>query len=72
MEDPGNSQQPTHPGTPTGPVNKPSGYGKRPLWQWILLYVIIAAIVYVGVYYLFIHKSGSSSSGSSSSQHSTY
>ena len=42
---------------------KPSkGYGKRPLWQWVLLYVIIAIVVYGLVYVLFIHKSGSGSS----------
>ncbi len=27
------------------------GYAKRPLWQWILLYVVIAAIIYGIVYY---------------------
>ncbi len=36
-----------------------SSYGKRPLWQWILLYVIIGAVVYAGIYYFFIkNKSG--------------
>lgn len=29
------------------------GYGKRPLWQWILLYVIIAAVAYGLIYYFF-------------------
>ncbi len=29
-------------------------YGKRPLWQWILIYLIIAAIVYGLVYYFFL------------------
>lgn len=38
-------------------------YGKRPVWQWILLYVVIAVIVYSLIYLIFIHKSGSSSSG---------
>ncbi len=27
------------------------GYGKRPMWQWILLYVVIGGIVYALVYY---------------------
>jgi magnesium-transporting ATPase (P-type) len=42
--------------------NKPSskGYGKRPLWQWILLYVVVAGILYYLVYILFIHHGGSS------------
>ncbi len=28
-----------------------SGYGKRPMWQWVVLYVVIAAIVYGLIYY---------------------
>jgi hypothetical protein len=39
------------------------GYGKRPLWQWILLYVIVAGIIYALIYFLFFHNGGSSSSG---------
>ena len=39
------------------------GYGKRPVWQWVVIYLIVAIIVYGLVYYLFIHKSGGSSSG---------
>jgi hypothetical protein len=35
---------------------KQSGYGKRPIWQWILLYVVIGAIVYGLVYYFIISK----------------
>ncbi|HVV67223.1 MAG TPA: hypothetical protein VHB72_04110 [Candidatus Saccharimonadales bacterium] len=43
---------------------KPSkGYGKRPMWQGIVLYVVIAIIVYGLIYLLFIHKSGGSSGG---------
>jgi len=39
---------------------KPSkGYGKRPMWQWVVIYLIVAAVLYTLVYYLFIHKSGS-------------
>ncbi len=30
---------------------KSNAYNKRPLWQWILIYVIIAAIVYGVIYY---------------------
>lgn len=32
------------------------GYGKRPLWQWILLYVVVAIVLYGLVYLLFFHK----------------
>ena len=37
------------------------GYGKRPVWQWVVIYVVVAAILYTLIYFLFIHKSGSSS-----------
>lgn len=30
---------------------KSNGYGKRPLWQWIVLYVVLGAIVYGAIYY---------------------
>jgi plastocyanin len=33
---------------------KKSGYGKRPLWQWILIYVVIAAVLYGAIYYFFL------------------
>jgi hypothetical protein len=46
------------------PSQKPSkGYGKRPMWQWILLYVVVAIIVYGVIYLVFIHKSGGTSTG---------
>ncbi len=34
------------------------GYKKKPLWQWILLYVIIGAVVYGAIYYLFLGRKG--------------
>lgn len=38
--------------------NKNSGYGKKPLWQWIIVCVIIAAVAYGLVYYFaFYNKS---------------
>jgi len=47
--------QPANP----SPDNKPTkGYGKRSLRQWIIIYVILAVIVYALVYFIFIHKSG--------------
>ncbi len=44
------------------PEQKPAkgGYGKRPLWQWILIYVVIAIVVYGLIYVIFIHKSSGS------------
>jgi hypothetical protein len=44
---------------PRKPSPKPTkGYGKRPLWQWTLIYAVVAVIVYGLAYLLFIHKSG--------------
>lgn len=37
---------------------KTSGYDKRPLWQWIVLYLIIGGIVYGLVYYFVLSKNG--------------
>lgn len=33
-------------------------YGKRPLWQWILIYAIIGAVVYGLIYYFVLSKKG--------------
>lgn len=35
------------------------GYGKRPLWQWIIIYLIIGGLVYAGIYYAFPRNKGS-------------
>lgn len=36
------------------------GYGKRPLWQWVAIYVVIGAVIYGLVYYfVFANKGGS-------------
>lgn len=42
------------------------GYGKRPLWQWIVIYLIIAAIVYGLIYYFVLSKKSGGYSGSGS------
>lgn len=43
---------------------KPSkGYGKRPVWQWVVIYIIAAIIIYGLIYLIFIHKGGSSGGG---------
>lgn len=34
--------------------NYGKGYGKRPLWQWIVIYLVIAVVVYGLVYYIYI------------------
>jgi hypothetical protein len=33
-----------------------SGYGRRPLWQWVVLYVIVGGAVYAAIYYFMGHK----------------
>lgn len=45
-----------------------SSYGKRSLWQWIALYVVIAIIVYGIIYYVFIHKQNSYTTQANSAQ----
>lgn len=49
-------------------ADKTSGYGKRPIWQWIVLYIVIGLIVYGAVYFIFFHKSNSYSNQGNSSQ----
>ena len=31
-------------------------YGKRPLWQWVAIYFVIAAVLYGGYYFIFAKK----------------
>lgn len=40
------------------PAAKKGGYGKRPLWQWIVIYLIVGGIVYYGIYYFAYGKKG--------------
>ncbi len=48
---------PTNNTQPTAP--KKGGYGKRPMWQWIVLYVIIGGILYAGVAYWYVNRQSS-------------
>lgn len=43
-----------------------NGYGKRPLWQWILIYIVIGGIIYAAIYFFVLKKNYSGSSGNSS------
>ncbi|HSX53458.1 MAG TPA: hypothetical protein VLF90_03780 [Patescibacteria group bacterium] len=46
------------------PAKKPTkGYGKRPVWHWIVIYLVVAIIVYGLVYILFIRNKSSSGGG---------
>lgn len=42
---------------------KPKGYGKRPLWQWIAIYLVVGIIVYFLIYLLFFNSNGSMGGG---------
>ncbi len=53
------------------PEQKSSGYGKRPLWQWIVLYVIIGVLVYGLIYYFVFSKKGYNSAQTGQSQYPT-
>lgn len=43
---------------------KEGGYGKRPLWQWILIYLVIGAVVYGVIYYFILASRGGATSSS--------
>jgi flagellar basal body-associated protein FliL len=46
------------------PTQKPSkGYGKRPVWQWIAIYLVVAIVVYGLIYYFVMRDSGDSTGG---------
>lgn len=36
-----------------------NGYGKKPLWQWILIYILIGGLVYGLIYYFVLGKKSS-------------
>jgi hypothetical protein len=44
-----------------------SEYGKRPLWQWIVSYLVIGGIIYAAIYFLFLNKPGGYNFGSQNS-----
>lgn len=37
---------------------KSYGYGKKPLWQWILIYLVVGLVVYGLIYYFVYAKKG--------------
>lgn len=41
--------------------NQNTNYGKRPLWQWVLIYAVIGAVLYGLVYYFILGKRGGTS-----------
>ncbi|HZZ98811.1 MAG TPA: hypothetical protein VFG51_02655 [Candidatus Saccharimonadia bacterium] len=61
---------------PEQPSKESYGYGKRPMWQWVLIYVVIGGILYAVAYYVFFAKRGYSpnapASGTQQTQPLTY
>lgn len=55
----------------TAPAATNGGYNKRPLWQWIVIYVILGAIIYGAVYYFFLSKNNGYNYNKSSTQYSS-
>ncbi len=49
-------------------MDYPIGYGKRPLWQWLVIYLIIGALVYGVIYYFFLGKKSASPYQATASQ----
>ncbi len=47
------------------PQKSSKGYGKRPVWQWVVIYLVIAIIVYGLIYLVFIRKTGTSAANGS-------
>lgn len=43
-----------------------NNYGKRPMWQWVVIYLVIAVILYGAFYYFFLAKKGGYSTNSTS------
>ena len=38
--------------------SKPTkGYGKRPIWQWVVIYLVVAVVVYGLIYLIFFNGS---------------
>lgn len=52
--------EPDKPAKTETPKKPTKSYGKRPVWQWVLIYVVVAIVVYGLIYLIFIHKSGGS------------
>lgn len=60
------------PSTGAPAPKKYGGYGKRPLWQWVLIYLVIGGLVYYLAYYFFFRGNSSLYGGSSTNQTQPY
>jgi drug/metabolite transporter (DMT)-like permease len=43
-------------------------YGKRPVWQWVAIYLVIGAVVYSAIYFIILNKGYGYTNASYSSQ----
>lgn len=50
---------------------KSYGYGKMPLWQWVVIYLVIGGLIYGAVYYFFLAKKGGYNYNQSAGQYQT-
>lgn len=58
------NQQPTPTPPPTG-----QRYGKRPLWQWIVIYLVVGGVLYGAIYYFaYARNGGSTNNGNTTTQ----
>lgn len=44
-------------------MDYPTGYAKRPMWQWLVIYLIIGGLIYAVIYYFYFAKKGSNPYG---------
>ncbi|OGM26233.1 hypothetical protein A2962_04325 [Candidatus Woesebacteria bacterium RIFCSPLOWO2_01_FULL_39_61] len=47
--------EPEKPQAPESPSSQ-KAYGKKPMWQWVAIYVVIGVVIYGLVYYLYLSK----------------
>jgi len=43
---------------------KSYGYGKRPMWQWVVIYIVIGGLIYAAFYYFILSKNSGYNPGS--------
>jgi hypothetical protein len=65
---PANAEPATPPTTTPTPAQPPQqtsgkGYGKRPMWQWVVLYLIVGGLLYWLVYALVFADGGETGGG---------
>lgn len=66
----------TQPAPPVAPTSggtdeqaPKKGYGKRPWWHWLLIYVAVGAVVYFIIYAVLVLASGDNGSGNGGIQY---